>query len=60
MSFRDPRAAAEHLDVVAGDVTAWWAAPATQEARRAFEQRYAIAGDWLEGWADGLRALLRT
>ena len=60
MSFRDPRAAAEHLDAVADDVTAWWTAPATQEARRAFGQRYAVAADWLEGWTAGLRALLQT
>ena len=57
MSFRDPRAAARHLDAVADDVTAWWEAPATQAARRAFGQRYAVAGSWLDGWTSALRDL---
>jgi len=55
--FGSPDAAAEQINRIWPDITAWWAGPDVQKARRGFVENYALTSPlW---WIDWLRALTR-
>jgi putative transferase (TIGR04331 family) len=55
--FSDPEEAAAHVDRVYEHAGEWWGSADIQAARRAFLERFAIGGRWLDGWASFLREL---
>ena len=51
----DPASAAAHVDSVYDEIGGWWQAPEVLACRAEFLERFAVAGDWLAGWAGALR-----
>jgi putative transferase (TIGR04331 family) len=57
--FSEPSAAAAQVDDVYERADDWWASAEVRSARAAFLDHFAMAGDWLAGWAGFLGGLRR-
>jgi len=53
----EPERCAAKLNEVYETADAWWASPEIEAARRAFLDRFALAGDWRREWSAELREL---
>jgi putative transferase (TIGR04331 family) len=53
----NPESAAAKLDEIYDSADAWWSSAEIAAARRAFVERFAVAGDWKRQWAAAFREL---